>query len=145
MSLLWWFIIIRLSLWLNSVGSRILYEFDHRKPVLYVIPTQNIIGKLCLFPVGDTGSLGLSSTVCAQPSQAHLVTAGRVQAMVVRCGSSTRGLWDGPVICNEIRLVCGTGQSGERRQAEMHSLFYLYCLFTLFVGKVRLIKIMQII
>ena len=43
--------------WLNSVGSRILYELDHRKPVLYVIPIQNIIGKLCLVPVGDTGTI----------------------------------------------------------------------------------------
>jgi hypothetical protein len=42
---------------LNSVGSRILYELDHRKPVLYVIPIQNIIGKLCLVPVGDTGTI----------------------------------------------------------------------------------------
>ncbi len=37
--------------WLSSVGSRILYELDHRKPIIYVIPIQNIIGKLCVVPV----------------------------------------------------------------------------------------------
>jgi hypothetical protein len=31
-----------------------------------------------------------------------------VQVIVVRCGSSARGPWDGPVICNKIRLVCDT-------------------------------------
>jgi hypothetical protein len=103
---------------------------------------KNIFGKLCLVPVGDTGTI---RTVCAQPSQAHMATAGRVQAMVVRCGSSTSGLWDGPVIYNEIRLVCGTEQSGEGRQAEMYSLFYLCSIFTLFVENVRLMKIMKII
>ncbi len=24
--------------WLKSIGSRVVYELDHRKPVLYVIP-----------------------------------------------------------------------------------------------------------
>jgi hypothetical protein len=57
MSLFRFLFIIRCPGWLNSVGSRILYELDHRKPVLYVIPIQNIIGKLCLVPVGDTGTI----------------------------------------------------------------------------------------
>ena len=43
--------------WLKSVGSQILYELDHRKPVLYVIPIQNILGKLPVVPVGDTGTI----------------------------------------------------------------------------------------
>jgi hypothetical protein len=43
--------------WSNSVASQILYELDHRKPILYVIPIQNIIWKLCLVPVGDTGTI----------------------------------------------------------------------------------------
>ncbi len=38
----------------RAVGSRIVYELDHRKPVLYVIPIQNILGKLPLVPVDDT-------------------------------------------------------------------------------------------
>ena len=32
---------------------------------------------------------------------AHPATAGRAPATVAGCGSSTRGLWDGPGICNE--------------------------------------------
>ena len=42
--------------WLKSIGSQILYELDHRKPVLYVIPVEHILGKLPLVPVGDTGT-----------------------------------------------------------------------------------------
>jgi hypothetical protein len=30
--------------WLNSVGSRIVYELDHKKLVLYVIPIEHILG-----------------------------------------------------------------------------------------------------
>ena len=40
--------------WLESVGSRVLYELDYKKPILYVVPIQNILGKLSLVPVGDT-------------------------------------------------------------------------------------------
>ena len=36
------------------MGSRVLYELDYRKPVLYVIPIQSILGKLAVVPVGDT-------------------------------------------------------------------------------------------
>ena len=43
--------------WLKSIGSQIVYELDHRKPVLYVIPIQNILGKLPVVPVGDTGTI----------------------------------------------------------------------------------------
>jgi hypothetical protein len=43
--------------WLKSVGSQILYELDHRKPVLYVIPIQNFLWKLPVVPVGDTGTI----------------------------------------------------------------------------------------
>jgi hypothetical protein len=39
------------------VGSRVLYELDYRKPVLYVIPIQSILGKLAVVPVGDTGTI----------------------------------------------------------------------------------------
>ena len=27
--------------WLASVGSRVVYELDYKKPILYVIPIQN--------------------------------------------------------------------------------------------------------
>ena len=43
--------------WLDSIGSRIVYELDHRNPILYVIPIQSILGKLPLVPVGDTGTI----------------------------------------------------------------------------------------
>ena len=43
--------------WVSSVGSRIVYELDYRKPILYVLPVQNIIGKLPVVPVGDTGTI----------------------------------------------------------------------------------------
>jgi hypothetical protein len=50
---------------LDSIGSRTVYELDRKKPILYVIPKQNILGAV------------------AQPFKAHLATAGRVLAMVV--------------------------------------------------------------
>ena len=39
------------------MGSRVLYELDYRKPVLYVMPIQRILGKLAVVPVGDTGTI----------------------------------------------------------------------------------------
>ncbi len=48
---------------MESIGSRIIYELEHRKHVLYVIPIQNILGKknsaskLPIVPVGDTGAI----------------------------------------------------------------------------------------
>ncbi len=43
--------------WLESVGSRVVYELDCKKPILYVIPIQSILGKLPLVSVGDTGTI----------------------------------------------------------------------------------------
>ena len=34
-----------------------LYELDPKKPILYVLPIENILGKLALVPVGDTGTI----------------------------------------------------------------------------------------
>ncbi len=73
--------------WLESVGFRVVYELDYKKPILYFIPIQSILGKLPVVPVGDTGTI-----------QYHL-------AMDARCGSSTRGLWDGRRTCNESQGV----------------------------------------
>ena len=42
---------------LESVDSRVLYELDYKKPILYVVPIQNILGKLSLVLVGDTGTI----------------------------------------------------------------------------------------
>ncbi len=33
------------------------YEVDYKKPILYVVPIQSILGKLPLVPVGDTGTI----------------------------------------------------------------------------------------
>jgi hypothetical protein len=33
------------------------YELDYKKPVLYVVPIQSILGKLPLVPEGDTGTI----------------------------------------------------------------------------------------
>ena len=43
--------------WLDSVGSRVVYELDYKKPILYVIPIDSILGKLPVVPVGDTGTI----------------------------------------------------------------------------------------
>ena len=50
-----WLILI--SAWLESAGSRILYELDPKKPVLYVVPVESILGKLPVVPVGDFGTV----------------------------------------------------------------------------------------
>jgi hypothetical protein len=42
--------------WLESVGSRVVYELDYKKLILYVIPIQSILGKLLLVPAGDTST-----------------------------------------------------------------------------------------
>ena len=46
-----------ISGWLESVGSRVLYELDYKNPILYVIPIESILGKLPVVPVGDTGTI----------------------------------------------------------------------------------------
>ena len=49
--------------WLKSVGSRVLFELDPKKPVLYVVPVESILGKL---PVGDFGTVPHRAMVCAR-------------------------------------------------------------------------------
>ena len=41
----------------KSVGSWVLYELDPKKPVLYLISVESILGKLPVVPVGDGGSV----------------------------------------------------------------------------------------
>ena len=43
--------------WLESVGSRVLYELDPKKPVLYVGPVESIFEKLQVVPVGSFGTV----------------------------------------------------------------------------------------
>ena len=43
--------------WLESVGSRVVYELDYKKPIMYIVTTQNILGKLPVVPVSGTGTI----------------------------------------------------------------------------------------
>jgi hypothetical protein len=69
--------------WLKSIGFQILYELDHRKPVLYVIPVDHILGKLPQLVTQER-----FRTTCATCFKAHLATAGRMLAMDAGCGLS---------------------------------------------------------
>jgi hypothetical protein len=40
-----------------GVGSRVVYELDYKKPILYIVPIESILGKLPVAPVGDTGTI----------------------------------------------------------------------------------------
>ena len=57
MDIMFIILIMCIAVWLESIGPKIVYELDHRKPVLYVIPIENILGKLPVVPVGDTGTI----------------------------------------------------------------------------------------
>ena len=93
--------------WLESVGSRVVYELDYKKPVLHVIPIQ--------VSAGDTELL---STTCATPFRALPATAGRAQAMDARCGTSTRGHWNGPVTCNKSHGIAARDAAGRKVPCE---------------------------
>jgi hypothetical protein len=43
--------------WLESVGFRILLELDPKKPLLYIVHVESILGKLLVVPVGDFGTV----------------------------------------------------------------------------------------
>ena len=43
--------------WLESFESQVVYKLDYKKPILYVVPIQSILGKLPVVPVGDTGTI----------------------------------------------------------------------------------------
>ena len=81
--------------WMESVSSRMLFELDPKTPILYVLPIENILGKL---PVVE---LFLSDH--ESPVQGLTATVLREVGMVALCGMSTRGLWDGPVTSNVTR------------------------------------------
>ncbi len=91
---------------MGSIGSRVVYELDHKNPTLFVIPIQSILGELQVVPVGDTGSIPHR---LIHHFSGCLVTAGRVPAMDALCGLSIRGHSVGPVICNEAGMaVCAS-------------------------------------
>ncbi len=81
--------------WLESVGSRVVYELDYKKPVLYV---RVSLANFLWFPLVTPAP---SRSTCATHFLALPATAGWVLAMDARCGSSTRRLWDGRGTCNE--------------------------------------------
>ncbi len=43
--------------WLESIGSQVVYELYYKKPILYVIPIESVLGKLPVFPVCHTGTI----------------------------------------------------------------------------------------
>ncbi len=49
-----------LTEWLLDCRSRIVYECKKDKQVFYVLPVENILGKLPVVPVGDTGTIPYS-------------------------------------------------------------------------------------
>ena len=94
------------------MGSRVLYELDYRKPVLYVIPIQSILGKVAVVPVGDTGTIPfhLRNVFPRRTRRPQAGYRAALPATDAGCGLSTRGHWDGPVICNEWKGVEGTAR-----------------------------------
>jgi hypothetical protein len=61
--------------WLESVESRVEYELDYKKPILYVIPIQSVLGKLPLVPVG-TGTIPHSMRNAFSGAPASLPATG---------------------------------------------------------------------
>ncbi len=93
--------------WLKSVGSQKNYELDHKKPVLYVIPVEHILGKLPVVPVGDTGTIPhhLRNVFQGAPGDRRPDAGDGCEMWL-----STLGPWAGPVICNEWH---GSSQHGK--------------------------------
>ncbi len=83
--------------------ARILYELDHRKPVICVIQIQNVLGKLPVVPIGNTGAIPyhLCTAFSGAPSD-RLPTASPFRAMASGSGLSTSGHWDGPDVRNDL-------------------------------------------
>jgi hypothetical protein len=113
--------------WLESVGSRVIYELDYKKPILrlYVVPIQNILDKLPVVPVGDTGTIPhrMRNLLGWTPFRALPATADRAQAMGAGCGSSTRGHWDGPVTCNKSHGIPAREAAGRKVPCEHDAMF----------------------
>ena len=49
--------------WMKSVSSQMLFKLDPKNPILHVLPIENILGKLPVVPVGDTGTIPFRSRV----------------------------------------------------------------------------------
>ena len=110
----------------KNLVSQILYELDHRKPVLYIILIENIVGKLPVIPVDDTGTI---PHPCATPFQALAPSDSR-PGETNGCRMWFVNSWAFWVICTVICNEWGGGTPyGERfRQCEHASsprLLYL--------------------
>ena len=76
------------------------------------------------FLLSQSVTLEQFRTTCATPFQAHPVTASRVLAMDAGCDLSTRGLWGGPMICNEWDRDKPLGDSGHLWQRAAPPCYY---------------------
>jgi hypothetical protein len=89
--------------WLKLVGSRILFELDPKKPVLYIVPVESILG---IESASSQWSLleilGLYPTVRALSSLARSQTARQALETAALCGMLTHGPWAGPARRNWI-------------------------------------------
>jgi hypothetical protein len=88
--------------WLDSIGSRIVCELDHKKPILYVMPVENVLGKLPVVTVGDSGTIPhrLLNHFSGAPGDRRPGSGDGCRMWL-----STRGHWDDPVTCNEAGLA----------------------------------------
>ena len=127
---------------LESVGSRVVYELDYKKPILYVVPIQSILCKLSLVPVGDTCTIphSMRNTFPGAPGDRR---AGRRRWMpdVVRLTSSTRGRWDGPVTCCKSHGIAAREPAGKKVPCEYdaspclgHATVCSGCPLTILIG-----------
>jgi hypothetical protein len=97
-----------------SIGSRIVYELDHKNPILYVIPVESVLGKLPVVPEGDTGTIPHRLRGPAQPL---LRGAWRPQAGFRR--------WMQDVVCQLVGIgmvVMKRGRKFERLLCDMGSM-----------------------
>ena len=105
--------------WLESVGSRVLYEQDPKKPVLYVIPVESILGKLPVVPHRPCRRFW----VCAQrnahtiPRRACRPHARRRRLLSrVVCQLMGAGLVPRDVVCSFVQVnIPIQGKSARRR------------------------------
>ena len=86
--------------WLESVGSRILFELDPKSPILMSCQSKMSLGS-CQWSLLETPSaLELFHSKLKSPVTGLTATVSRGLGMVALCGMSTRGLWDGTVTSN---------------------------------------------
>ncbi len=105
--------------WLESVGSRVVNELDYKKPILYVVPIQNILGKLPLVPVGDTGTIphSMRNAFSGAPGDRRPGAGDGCRMWFVNSWDR-RGYWDGPVTCNKTHWIAARDAAGRKVPCE---------------------------